>query len=82
MQFFEEFAAVAAKIPEGGAVELNSEMIDEHRCRKYLHLLALRGPTYRKLVLRTATGADRRRVFIANPPGGTDILVGSSEAQK
>ncbi len=79
MQFFEEFAAAVSKIPEGAAIELNSEMMDEHRCRKYLHLLTLRDPSYRKLVLRTATGAaDRRRVFIANPTAA-DILLGTSQ---
>jgi hypothetical protein len=77
-QFYQEFAAVALKIPEGGAVEINSDMVDEHRCRKYLALLASQDPNYRRLTLRTAAGSDRRRVFIVNA-GSSEILLPTSQ---
>ena len=79
MQYFHEFEVVVGKIGEGQAVELNAELIDEHRCRKYLHLLSLRDPSYGRLILRTATGADRRRVFIVNSSTGTKITVDSDQ---
>jgi hypothetical protein len=79
MQFFDEFEAVVAKIGEGQAVELNPDMVDEHRCRKYLRLLALKDASYHRLILRTAAGTDRRRVFIANPSTGTTITIDSEQ---